>query len=182
MSRIIASLLFLTIFSSISVSRSSPTTDLFPTDFKVFTLQGDSLQIKEYFSNSNDRIIILVFLALPVCHQCCVDLNTIFHQILKTDKNIAIFGIISSENSIVDKRLSLIYFRKYFGKYMDYFFIYNLSKPLKIGTIEIYNFVINGTPALFLFNKKGSLYLSFDKLFKKEKINYSKLKGIIKNF
>lgn len=175
------SILYIILITIVSNNLYSVHSDL--SEFKIYSLQGDTLYISEFtrFKSSKD-LVIGVFLALPTCHQCCVDLDSSLLKIKKTLKKIKIIAIINSKPNIIDKRLSLIYFRKFFNNYLEYYFIYDSDNSAKNGSFKINNILIRGTPAIVLINDQNYLYLSYEKLFKSGFFKYTKLKKIINDF
>lgn len=174
------SILFIFLINIVSNDLYSIHTDL--SEFKIYSLQGDTLSISELTRKSSKDIVVGVFLALPTCHQCCVDLDSSLFKIKKSMKNLKIIAIVLSKPNIIDKRLSLIYFRKFFDNLLEYYFIYDLDDSARNGSFKINNFLIRGTPALVLLNNQNYLYLSYEKLFKSGFFKYTKLKKIVNDF
>ncbi len=158
--------------------------NIFPAEneLRVENLKGDTINFNQILKPN--QINIIIFLALPTCHDCCVKLNKFFKQLYK-DKNIrfySIIGLAGAKSNIMDKRLDMNYFKKYFKFPIDYFFVYNSADNFGYSNYDSelfkkYN-IIN-TPTVLITSNNKYLYINYDELFENETFNSKILESTI---
>jgi len=159
--------------------------NIFPAEneLRVENLKGDTINLNQNLNPSQMNII--VFLALPTCHDCCLKLNKFFVELSNKEKNIrfySIIGLSGTKSNIMDKRLDMNYFKKYFKFPIDYFFVYNSADNFGYSNYDSelfkkYN-IIN-TPAVLITSNNKYLYINYDELFENETFNSKILESTI---
>lgn len=159
--------------------------NIFPAEneLRVENLKGDTINLNQILDPNQMNIII--FLALPTCHDCCVKLNKFFKKFYNEDKNIrfySIIGLSETRSSIMNKRLDMNYFKKYFELPIDYFFIYNSVDNFGYSNYDSelfkkYN-IIN-TPTVLITSNNKYLHISYEELFENGTFNFKILESKI---
>ena len=106
-------------------------------------------------------------------------------ELSNKEKNIrfySIIGLSGTKSNIMDKRLDMNYFKKYFKLPIDYFFIYNSADNFGYSNYDSelfkkYN-IIN-TPTVLITSNNKYLYINYDELFENETFNSKILESTI---